>query len=393
MIRTVTPLRRPVEHDALAEFSNEMLRHLARSDQRQWGEIYVRGLVSMPGRKSIRRMSDCIVGGRADQGIQQFVNQSPWDWVPVRRNLASYASTLFRPQAWVVEEAVIPKNGLNSVGVARQYSHSAGRVMNSQLGLSVFLAEGPLSAPINWRLLLPPEWDDDPVRRSRSHVPHDERHMSRWQAVVDAIDEMTIHWGLEPQPVVVDARQDIHLESLLRALEDRGLHYLVRVSAGTPLAVPAVGNGQPVRTIGEFAAGLNRVGSASVSWRDATPRPTASSRFVAQPLPRPSVVDPARWRGRSRTLLAEWLPGRQRPETMWLTNLGTVRLPQLVALARTRRTVLGDMARLRDEFGLCHFEGRSFRGWHHHVTLVSLAHAFSLSQRLAFGDDLSQEAC
>src|SRR4051812_35521929 len=106
MIRTLTPIRSTVEHDALAEFCNDMLRHLARSDQRQWGEIYVRGLVSMPGRKSIRRMSDCIVGGRADQGIQQFVNQSPWDWVPVRRNLAAYAATLFRPQAWVVEEAV-----------------------------------------------------------------------------------------------------------------------------------------------------------------------------------------------------------------------------------------------------------------------------------------------
>jgi SRSO17 transposase len=393
MIRTLTPIRCTVEHDALAEFCNDMLRHLARSDQRQWGEIYVRGLVSMPGRKSIRRMSDCIVGGRADQGIQQFVNQSPWDWVPVRRNLAAYAATLFRPQAWVVEEAVIPKNGLNSVGVARQYSHSAGRVMNSQLGLAVFLAEGPLSAAVNWRLLLPREWDSDPVRRARSHVPEDEHHKTRWQSVVEAIDEMTLHWGLEPQPVVVDARQDIHLESLLRALEDRSLHYLVRVSAATPVSVPAVGSGQPVSTIGEFAAGLNRAGSTSVSWRDAAPRPTATSRFVAQPLPRPADVDPARWRGRARLLLAEWLPGRKRPEAMWLSDMNMIRLPQLVALARTRRTVLADMARLRDEFGLCHFEGRSFRGWHHHMTLVSLAHAFSLSQRLAFGDELTEDAC
>src|SRR4051812_15375989 len=123
----------------LAEFCRDMLMSLPRSDQRRWGEVYVRGLISVPGRKSVRGMSDHVVGGRADQGIQQFVNQSPWDWEPVRRSLAQLVISRFRPDAWVFDEVALPKNGASSVAVARQYAPSAGRVMNCQLGIGAFL--------------------------------------------------------------------------------------------------------------------------------------------------------------------------------------------------------------------------------------------------------------
>src|SRR6266498_3104451 len=126
--------------DEISEFCRRHLSSLPRSDQRRWGEVYVRGLISVPGRKSIKRICDHVVGWRADQSLQQFINQSPWRWEPVRCALAHAVSVVVRPRAWVVTEVVFPKHGSSSVGVARQFAPSAGRVLNCQLGLAVSAA-------------------------------------------------------------------------------------------------------------------------------------------------------------------------------------------------------------------------------------------------------------
>jgi SRSO17 transposase len=355
--------------DELSKFCQEMLAHLPRSDQRRWGEVYVRGLVSLPGRKSIKRMADHIVGGPAEQGIQQFLNQSPWDWAPVRRNLAVHAESLFRPRAWVVDEAVIPKNGSNSVGVARQYAPSAGRVLNCQLGLGVFLVGDEGATAANWRLLLPPSWDADATRRARTRIPDGERHRNRWQFLVEALDEMTHDWDLEPAPVVIDARHESDVTPLLHVLGERGYHYLVRVAAGA--------NAATHHLVG--AAGRNGV---SLNWRDGSDPANAVSRFVLRQLPSQPQPGASWWRSRPRSVLTEWLPGQQRPAGIWMTDLNSLRLPNLISLARTHVRTSAEVNLLRDRFGLNHYEGRSFRGWHHHLTLVSLAHQFVLGQRV-----------
>jgi hypothetical protein len=234
---------------------------------------------------------------------------------------------------------------------------------------------------VNWRLLLPREWDTDTVRRGRTHLPEHERYKTRWRYLIDAIDEMTLDWELDRLPIVLDAQHDTNVEPLLRALEERGHHYLARVAPGTP-ASPATPPGRGLAvTCGEFAATLNGQGSTSVNWRDSAEWPATMSRFIARSLPRQTEPDGARWCPKARLLLAEWLPGRLRPAGLWLTNLNTVRMPDLIGLTRARRTAAAEMTRLCDEFGLGHFEGRSFRGWHHHVTLVSLAHAYTMSRR------------
>ncbi|MEU4746350.1 transposase, partial [Actinosynnema sp. NPDC023658] len=220
---------RLVEVDALTQFCHELLATLPRSDQRRWGEIYVRGLVSLPGRRSIRRMAEAMAGWRAEQGLQQFVNQSTWRWEPIRLNLARYLGTLYRPHAWAIGEAVFPKNGNSSVGVARQFAPSAGKLLNCQLGLALFLVGEGEAAPVNWRLLLPRNWDADPELRAKAHVPEGERRQERWQAVLSLVDELVGDWELPPQPVVVDARHLVHTEQLLAGLEERRLRYLVQV--------------------------------------------------------------------------------------------------------------------------------------------------------------------
>ena len=107
--------------DPLADFCEQALGSLSRSDQRRWGELYVRGLVTVPGRKTIRRISALAGGVAADQSLQQFVNQSPWEWAPVRAELAHLLAGSAPVEAWIAAEVAFPKNGESSVGVCQQY--------------------------------------------------------------------------------------------------------------------------------------------------------------------------------------------------------------------------------------------------------------------------------
>jgi hypothetical protein len=375
----------------LTDFCQEHLSSLARSDQRRWGEVYVRGLVSVPGRKSIKRISDYVVGWRADQCLQQFVNQSTWQWEPVRRSLAQAVAGLIRPRAWVVTEAVFPKNGSSSVGVARQYAPSAGRVLNCQLGLAVSLIGDEGSCPVNWRLLLPQCWDDDQTRRERTHLPDTQKFRPRWQHTLDAVEEMAGGWDLMAAPILIDATAEPEVELLLRCLEDRGLPYLVQVPPHIPAAParPRPGMrplpGSP--TVGELAAAAVRPGATSLNWRTRNDPRAAVFRFVAASVPGEldAALLPRRLVRRPRHLLTQWVVGLSRPAAIWLTNLNVSRLPELVDLVdlvALRGQAVQDITRLEDGVGLRHFEGRSFRGWHHHVTLASVASAYLLAARL-----------
>jgi len=360
----------------LSWFCQGLFASLPRSDQRRWAEVYVRGLIEVQGRKSIRRISDHVLGWRADQCLQQFVNQSPWAWEPVRRGLATQFAATSPPQAWVLEEAVFPKNGDSSVGVAKQYVPSARRTINCQLGMAVFMANETASCPVNWRLVLPRCWSDDDTRRSRTHVPDEEQHRSQWSCALDAIDEMVAEWALPPAPIVVDASSHADMAELVDGLEQRGLRYLVRIPAET--SVPPV-NGRRF-TAGELAMLAARRGQLTMSWRDPATWRVGTSRWIVAMIPNAENVvqmAPHAAYRRMRRIVAEWLPGRAAPSAVWLTNMHNARLPELVTLTRLRRRTGEDMARLHDGFGLRHFEGRSFRGWHHHVTLASSAHAFA----------------
>lgn len=375
------------ESTDLAGFCRDRLSALARSDQRHWGEMYVRGLVTVPGRKSIRRICDTVVGARADQCLQQFVNQSTWQWEPVRHNLADHLTAMIAPKAWVVHDAVFPKNGANSVGVDRQYVPAAGRVLNCQVGLTVMLASDSVACPVNWRLLLPRSWDEDQRRRDRAHLPAAQRHRPRWQVMLEAVEEMRHGWRLAPAPVVADVTDELDVEPLLRAMEERGLGYLLRVGQRVP-AGSARATGGRVLTVGELALLAVRPAARTLNWQIRTAGRVATTRFVTSPVPSESDaprygnVRMARRYQPPRHLLAQWTVGRNMPRATWLTNLDVARLPQLIDLVKLNGVAGDDLARMRDDVGLQHFEGRSYRGWHHHVTLAAIAYAYRLGREL-----------
>jgi len=382
----------------LVAFAAAMFEPLARADQRRWGEVYLRGLMLDGKRKSIQPMAERLQDGN-EQALQQFVSQSPWDWRPVRRRLAQQLSSVIDPDAWIVDDTGFPKFGTASVGVARQYSGTLGKVANCQVGVSIHAATDQASCPIDWRLFLPESWDDDQARRRAAHLPEQVHHRPKWQLALDMLDELA-GWQLAPPVVVADAGYGESGELRL-GLETRRLAYVVQVKGSTSAypeevtqqVAPYAGRGRHPRaryrtrrsSLVELVAAAGRPAAKTVAWREGT-RGKLRSRFVALRV-RPAGVKlrravqggelPVRW------LLAEWPQGEPEPVKYWLANLpDDTPLQELVRLAKLRWRIEHDYRELKDGLGLDHFEGRSFGGWHHHVTLVSVAHAFLTLQRL-----------
>jgi SRSO17 transposase len=394
----MTPAELTRVRSRLVAFAAEVFQPLARADQRRWGECYLRGLMLDGKRKSIQPMAARLPDGN-EQALQQFVSQSPWDWRPVRQRLATQMTAAIDPDAWIVDDTGFPKFGTASVGVARQYSGTLGKVANCQVGVSIHAATDQASCPLNWRLFLPESWDADAARRRAGHLPEAVGHRPKWQLVLDMLDELG-GWGLHPPVVVADAGYGESGELRLH-LEARGLAYVVQVKATTsayPEAVgqevaPYAGRGRRPRpryrtkrsSLAELVGAAGPSAAKTVAWREGT-RGKLRSRFVALRV-RPAGVKlrravvggelPVRW------LLAEWPPDQPEPVKYWLSSLPhDTPLVELVRLAKLRWRIEHDYRELKDGLGLDHFEGRSFGGWHHHVTLVSAAHAFVTLQRL-----------
>jgi SRSO17 transposase len=214
----------------LVEFASEVFASMARRDQRRWGECYVRGLMLDGKRKSIEPMAARLPDGD-EQCLQQFVNQSPWDEVAVRRALARRMCRELAPEAWVIDDTGFPKFGKHSVGVARQYSGALGKVGNCQIGVSVNACSDQASCPLDWRLFIPKEWDEESEfnqeRRRKCKLPDDVRHSEKWRQALEMIE-----WGLEPPVILADGAYGDNTQ-FRSGLEDRGLRYVLDVKGGT----------------------------------------------------------------------------------------------------------------------------------------------------------------
>jgi SRSO17 transposase len=264
--------------------------------------------------------------------------------------------------------------------------------------VSIHAATDQASCPIDWRLFLPESWDQDQPRRRAAHLPEAVGHRPKWQLVLDMVDELG-GWGLVPPVVVADAG-DGESGELRLGLEARGLADVVQVKATTSAYPEAVGqeaapyaggaSSPPPLPHQAVLAGRAGGGGRPVGGQDGRLARGVGgklrSRFVALRV-RPAGVKlrravaggelPVRW------LLAEWPPDQPEPVKYWLASLPEdTPLVELVRLAKLRWRIEHDYRELKDALGLDHFEGRSFGGWHHHLTLVSAAHGFLTLQRL-----------
>lgn len=402
----------------LVEFAGQMLDGLPRSDQRVKGELYLRGLLTDGARKSMQPMAQRL--GVDHQGLQQFITSSTWEYQQVRATVARWGVAAIGPDAYVVDDTGFPKDGKASPCVARQYSGTLGKTGNCQIGVSVQMVTDAASLAANWRLFCPASWDDttinDPAdraaaeqvrhRRDRAGIPDEVRHREKWRLALDMFDELLLDWQLPKRPVVGDSGYgDATLFRL--GLEERGLSYVLQVdptatahpAAARPLSRPYAGRGRPPSpaypdppaTFRELALAAGRHACRRVTWRTGTKKtsdnPTAAMRshFLAiriRPANRniPRAEDgslPETW------LIAEWPTDAPEPVKYWLSTMPSrTPLKTLVRLAKIRWRIEHDYRELKHGLGLDHFEGRSFTGWHRHVTLTVLAQAFATLLRL-----------
>jgi SRSO17 transposase len=399
----MTPGELAAVRGRLEEFAAEMFAPLSRSDQRDKGATYVRGLLLDGRRKSMQPMAERL--GVDHQGLQQFVSSSTWAVEPVRERLARRAVEVIGPDAWVVDDTGFPKDGTASPGVARQYSGTLGKVGNCQIGVSVSAVTDAGSCPLDWRLFLPERWDDACAatpeaaaaiadRRARAGIPTEARHREKWRLALNMLDELA-GWGLAPRVVVADAGYGDNAE-FRDGVTARGWAYVVQVNnnltAHPADAVPEVrpysGRGRhplpryrtPPVGLREHVLTAGRDAAVEVTWRQGSRGPL-TSHFVAlrvRPAGRKPTARlaadgslPAAW------LLAEWPPEQPEPTDYWLATLpADIDLAELVRLAKIRWRIEHDYRELKTALGLDHFEGRTFAGWHRHVTLVTAAQLF-----------------
>lgn len=389
-----------VQRAALMEFAEEMYGSLARCDQRAKGEQYVRGLLLEGRRKSIQPMAARLADGD-EQGLQQFITDSPWRDEPVRRRLAVRMTGEIDPVGWVVDDTGLPKDGRFSAGVAHQYCGALGKTANCQVLVSVNAATDRASCPLGWRLFLPESWDQDEDRRVRARIPDEMRHVPEWQLALEIIDEL-IGWRLERRVVQADGGYG-DITAFRIGLQERDLEYVVQVKGVTsaqpadavPLAPEYEGRGRPPVArypekpvnLRELVLAAGREQTRTVGWREGDRGPLAGQFIALRVRPANDAqrqddgVLPEGW------LLAEWPEEKDEPVKYWLSNLPVdTSLKTLVHLAKLRWRVEHDYRELKQCLGLDHYEGRTYSGLQHHLTCVTVAHAFLTCWRPARGD-------
>ncbi len=388
----------------LAAFLEEFLRPMGRADRRRWAGAYVRGLLLDGDRKSVepmaRRLEAVDRAGRDyEQALQQFVSQSPWDERAVRDRLAAHVARQAAPGGFLIlDDTGFPKQGSRSVGVARQYSGTLGKVGNCQVAVTLQYADGRDVFALDAELYLPKSWAEDPDRLRRAGVPEGVGYRPKWRLALAMLERAAA--GGVTGTVLADSAYGSVTE-FRDALDRAGRTWCLGVDS----VLKVVGADEDLGSVPEWKgrgrrpsrpAGV-RAGAKSLSarewavshpgdfrrvaWREGT-KGKLSSRFAAwrvRPAHRLScgvAPRPACW------LLAEWPERAEGPTKFFFANLPKVTsLKALVKTAKSRWWVEHSYAQLKGELGLDHFEGRSWRGWHHHVTLVLLAYAFLVTRR------------
>jgi SRSO17 transposase len=379
---------------------------LGHADRREPMRSYLVGLCLPGERKSIEpiaaRVDPRHVRAR-HQSLHHFVSNAPWCEDAVLRVAREYVLEQMERHgavaAWIVDDTGIPKKGRHSVGVVRQYCGVLGKQDNCQVAVTVTLANEAVSVPAAYRLYLPEVWATDPRRRREAGVPEEVIFKTKWQIALEQIDRLREE-GLPPGPVVADAGFGV-VTAFREALTERSIPYVVGITGQTtvwppgtePLPPPGYrGHGRPptlIRrtksrrpvSIHDLARRLPASAWQTITWRQGN-RGIMRSRFACIRT-RPAHRDELRHRAReTEWLIIEWPRGEAAPTKSWLSTL-TADTPreQLIRLAKLRWRIERDYEELKQEVGLDHFEGRSWRGFHHHGILCIAAYAFLAAER------------
>jgi SRSO17 transposase len=382
---------------------------LGHADRRAPLRAYTTGLLLPGERKSVEPMAarvDPARVGAAHQSLHHFVAKAPWDDATLLEAVRDYALPAMLERgpirAWIVDDTGLPKKGKLSVGVARQYCGQLGKRENCQVAVTLSVANEAASLPVAYRLYLPEAWASDPARRAMAGVPEEVGFATKPAIALGQVRQALAD-GVPPGVVVTDAGygNDTDFRDGLTA---SGLPYVAGILGTTGLWPPGAGPLPPARRSGkgrppkrlrrdpehlplaakDLAAGLPAGAWRTVTWREGTAGPLAS-RFAAVRV-RPAHDDFRLSGPRAEEwFLAEWPEGEKEPTHYWLSTLPEAATPEeLVATAKLRWRIERDFEELKQELGLGHFEGRGWRGFHHHASLCVAAYAFLVAERCRF---------
>ena len=394
----------------LAAYLDTLAEAAGHADRAVPLTLYCTGLLLPGERKSVEPMAARLAPDnvrRMHQSLHHVVAAAPWSDEAVLervRNTVLPVMTRSRPiVAWVVDDTGLPKKGTHSVGVARQYCGQTGKQDNCQVAVSLSVATWKASLPIAYRLYLPEAWANDAQRRKQARIPGEVGFQTKLAIALSQIRQ-AIADGVSRGTVLADPAygNDTGFREALAGMER---DYVVGVQSSTsvwapgtqPLPPPAWkgGRGRPATRVRrdpdhvpiaakQLAFSLPAKAWKSVTWREGTRHPLRS-RFARVRI-RPAHRDQKRTAPRPEEwLLIEWPRSENEPRKYWLSNLDEkISLRNLVALAKQRWIIERDYEELKQELGLGHFEGRGWRGFHHHATLSIAAYGFLVAERSRF---------
>lgn len=313
------------------------------------------------------RLSDPV----SYQALQHFITDSPWDAAPLWRRLHALIPT--RRGVVAVDDTSFPKQGHHSVGVKRQYCGALGKVANCQVAVSTVLVGEQLTWPLSFELYLPEEWCADAAQRAKARLPARVRFREKWRIALAHLRQ-ALQAGFELTAVLADADYG-STAAFRRGLERLGVRYGVAIRWSLAMWVAGA---RRTRTAADVAARIPEADWHRVTWAAGTKGPLAA-RFAAV------RVRPAKSRG-DRWLLCERSLGEDERKYYLLNLEATATLRELVTVVRSRWPIEQQYRELKDELGIDHFEGRTYRGWTHHTVLTAIAFTFLQLERLEVDD-------
>ena len=361
---------------------------------------YCVGLMLPGERKSVEPMAAKTAPARTSaqhQSLLHFVGAAAWS----DKRVLSKVCAMVLPEierhgpieAWIIDDTGFPKQGSHSVGVARQYCGQLGKRDNCQVAVSLSIANYHASLPVAYRLYLPQDWAQDNERRIKAGVPEDICFMTKQEIALEQLRQ-ACEADLPQGAVLVDPAygNDGKFRTSVTA---QGLSYVAGIQSNTlvwlPGSRPPPRRSRPLKTgrrdqvnlvsVKELALGLcNKKSWRTIKWREGSAE-WLSSRFARVRVRvghrhQPPQCQSEEW------LLIEWPEGEQEPTQYWLSTLPeNISLHRLLNIAKLRWRIERDYQELKQEVGLGHYEGRGWRGFHHHATLCIAAYGFLISER------------
>jgi SRSO17 transposase len=387
-------------------YAADLASVLGHADRVRPFEDYCVGLLSAEGRKSVEPLAAVTAPERTaaqHQSLLHLVAQAPWsDQAVLTRVRERVLPSITREepvQAWIIDDTGFPKKGSHSVGVARQYCGQLGKQDNCQVAVSLSVATHQGSLPVAYRLYLPKVWADDPVRRAIAGVPDDIRFQTKPEIALRQLRQAVAD-GVPPGVALMDPAYGN--DSKLRAgITELSLAYVAGIQPTTmvwrpgeaPLPpAPRSGRGRRAtrlrrdethRPVSAKTLALELAADAwqRIKWRDGSNTPL-TSRFARWRV-RPAHDDARRSEPAAEEwLLIEWPEGEAEPDHYWFSTLpANISLESMVDQAKLRWRIERDYLELKQEVGLGHYEGRGWRGFHHHATLCVAAYGFLISEK------------